>query len=154
MPLTRPWHKLHSILLWLLAAISAIGLANSVYLTITHYSNTLVPCSFSHGCETVLRSQYAVVLGVPVAIYGVIFYLVTFVAAVYFVTNKQYHWWLSIWALAGFCSTLYLIFVQAVILKAFCQYCLVSTFTSSITFIITTVLYYIYKEKPHGHKET
>lgn len=147
MPSTKPWPRINSILLWLLAVIATIGLGDSLYLSITHYTNTLVPCSFSHGCETVLRSSYSEVLGIPVAALGVLFYLVVLIASVFFVTNKKYHWALSVWGLIGFGSTLYLFYIQAFVLHAFCQYCLVSTLTSTLTFIITAMLYYMNKHK-------
>jgi uncharacterized membrane protein len=151
---TKPWPKANNILLWLLAATAAVGLTDAVYLTITHYTNTLVPCSFSHGCEIVLRSQYAEVFGIPVAALGVLFYSVVLIASIFFVTNKQYHWALSVWGLMGFVSTLYLLYIQAFVLHAYCQYCLLSTFSSTLTFIITAVLYYInkHKEKPHDNQ--
>lgn len=147
MPSTKPWPLANSILLWLLAVISAVGLTDAAYLTITHYTNTLVPCSFSKGCETVLRSSYSELFGIPVAALGVVFYLVMLIASVFFVTNKKYHWALSVWGLIGFGSTVYLFYIQAVVLHAFCQYCLLSAATSTLTFIITAVLYYMNKHK-------
>ncbi len=147
MPSTKHWPKQNSSLLWLLAAISAVGLTDALYLTITHYTKALVPCNFSHGCETVLKSQYAEIFGIPVAALGVVFYFTTLVLAIFFANHHRYHWLLSIWGLIGFISTLYLFYIQAFVLHAFCQYCLLSALTSTLTFGITTLLYFINKHK-------
>ncbi len=147
MPSTKPWPKQNSVLLWVLAAIGAVGLTDSLYLTITHYTNALVPCNFSHGCETVLKSQYSEIFGIPVAAFGVVFYFTTLVVSIFFANHRQYHWLLSVWGLIGFLSTLYLFYIQAFVLHAFCQYCLLSTLTSTLTFVITSLLYFINKHK-------
>lgn len=43
----------------LLAAIVAlIGLADSIYLTIKHFTGEQVPCSIVEGCEQVLTSSF------------------------------------------------------------------------------------------------
>ncbi len=147
MPSTKPWPKQNSVLLWALAAISAVGLTDAIYLTITHFTNELVPCNFSHGCETVLKSQYAEIFGIPVAALGVIFYFTTLVISVFFANHHKYHWLLSVWGAVGFISTLYLFYLQAFVLHAFCQYCLLSALTSTLTFGITTLLYFTNKHK-------
>ncbi len=157
MPSTKRWPNHNSALLWLLAAISAVGLTDALYLTITHYTNALVPCNFSHGCEAVLKSQYSEIFSIPVALFGVIFYLVTLVVAIFFANQHRYHWLLSVWGVIGFISTLYLLYIQAFVLHAFCQYCLLSALTSTLTFIITSLLYFMYKHKEgktHGNTET
>lgn len=134
--------KLRSALLILMGLISTVGLIDAMYLTVTHYTQALVPCNFTHGCETVLQSSYSEILGLPIASLGIIFYVVALAAVVYFLQHKTYHWWLSVWGIIGFCSTLYLLYIQAFVLNAFCQYCLLSAATSTLIFILTTVLYW------------
>jgi uncharacterized membrane protein len=83
---TKLWVKAHNpASKWLYIALgltSIAGLVDATYLTITHYTKALVPCSVTHGCETVLRSSYAEVLGVPIAAFGIVFYLVVLVVSV------------------------------------------------------------------------
>lgn len=127
---------------WLIAAIlvSVVGLADATYLTITHYTRALVPCNFTHACEAVLTSKYATVLGVPVAAFGVVFYMVALIMLVHFLRHKTYHWSFLVWTGIGFGSTLYLFYIQAVVLQAFCQYCLLSALTSTLLFGLGLVL--------------
>ncbi|MEM3791607.1 MAG: vitamin K epoxide reductase family protein, partial [Candidatus Micrarchaeaceae archaeon] len=59
-------------------ALSALGLAISAYLAVSHYTSSSVFCP-SGGivdCEKVLNSTYSLLFGVPLAVYGVLFFLV------------------------------------------------------------------------------
>ena len=127
--------------------LSVAGLVDSLFLTVTHYTNALVLCSLTHGCETVLRSSYSEFFGIPIAVFGIIFYLGVLATSIFFVQNKEYHVWFSLWGVIGFMSTLYLLFIQAIILHAFCQYCLLSAATSTLIFTTTSVLYFIHNNK-------
>ena len=55
-------------------ALLGVGIAG--YLTYVHYTGLTPVCAISHGCETVQTSQWADLAGVPVALLGLISYLV------------------------------------------------------------------------------
>lgn len=152
MPSTKHYQQINKVLLVVVLLLSLVGIFDSIYLTITHYTQTLVPCSFTHGCETVLRSSYSEILGIPLAFFGVTFYVTVLAAAIFFLQHKTYHWWLSVWGLVGFLSSMYLLFVMGFVLKTFCQYCLLSTLTSTIIFIATTVMFTVNKMKGNNEK--
>ncbi len=59
-------------------ALSAIGLLTAAYLVIVHYTNVPLACSTSGlvNCNSVLNSTYGYLMGIPVADYGVVFFLV------------------------------------------------------------------------------
>ncbi len=151
MLLTKHSRRISSSLLAVTGLVAVIGLVDSLYLSVTHYTNALVPCSFTHGCETVLRSSYSEIFGIPVAAFGVIFYITVLSASVFFIQHKTYHWWLSVWGVIGFFSTVYLIYIQAFILHAYCQYCLLSALTSTSIAILGGMLYLTNKHK--GEKQ-
>ena len=144
--------KVSNTLLVVIGLTAIVGLIDSFYLTITHYTNALVPCSFTQGCETVLRSSYSEIFGLPVAGFGIVFYLVVLSASIFFIQHKTFHWWLAAWGLVGFTSTLYLFYVQAFALHAFCQYCLLSAFTSTTIFVLTSVLYFMHNKKGESNE--
>ncbi len=62
-------------LLYLLILLASIGIIDATYLTYSYYYNTIVACSIG-GCETVLISNYATIFGIPIALFGLIFYSV------------------------------------------------------------------------------
>lgn len=109
----------------------------SSYLTILHFKDSIPPCTFS-GCEVVLTSKYSEILGVPVALFGAIFYLIATILSTILLTNynKKINLLFVVLAIGGFTSTLYFIFLQIFIIKEFCQYCLATELMSLGIFLI------------------
>jgi uncharacterized membrane protein len=55
-------------------AAAIAGLAIASYLTVVHYTGRMPVCAIAHGCATVQKSSYAELLGVPVAVLGLLGY--------------------------------------------------------------------------------
>ena len=53
-----------------LIVVSLAGIAVAGYLTYIHYEPAALICTTGGGCETVQHSKYAVLVGIPVAIFG------------------------------------------------------------------------------------
>lgn len=143
--------KLNKIPKWLPIAIliiSLIGFADATYLTIEHYQNKIPPCTTS-GCETVLTSQYSEVFGVPVSLFGSVYYLVIAILVIaYLDTKKEIMIRLPmLLSVLGFISSLWFVFVMAFLIKSYCQYCLVSASTSTIIFLISAYSLIKFKEQ-------
>jgi len=126
----------------LLAAIVALGgLVDSVYLTVHHYTAEPVPCSIINGCEQVLTSSYAEMFGIPTAAFGIAAYLLAFLLAILTAFGKN-QMWMPFGVLVSIMTifTGWLIYLQANVIEAFCQFCLLSaatTFTLLIIFLIS-----------------
>jgi len=61
------------------AILVVIGLADAAYLTVTHFTTTVhLACSGSGtiDCEKVTTSPQAYILGIPVAVLGLVFFVV------------------------------------------------------------------------------
>ena len=56
-------------------AVALIGLGIAGYLTVVHYTGGAPVCAIAHGCETVQKSSYASLAGVPVALLGLLLLL-------------------------------------------------------------------------------
>lgn len=126
----------------LLASLLALGgLADAIYLTIHHYTTEPVPCGEAFDCGAVLTSSYAEIGGIPLAFFGAIAYFTAFSLAILAVFGNRLMWrlfGLQVVAMALF--SVYLIYLQAFVLKAFCQFCLISagiTFTLLIIALIS-----------------
>lgn len=122
----------------LLASLFAlIGLFDSIYLTVKHFKNEVVPCSLVEGCEVVLNSAYAEIGGMPIAALGGLAYFTAFSLAILAGFGNQ-----KVWTLFGILvgtmglTTLYLLYLQAFVLGAFCQFCLISAATTFAMVII------------------
>lgn len=69
-----------------------IGLGDSIYLTVHHYTNEQVPCSIITGCEQVLTSEYAEFYGIPTAAFGVLAYFLAFALALLVAFGNRKMW--------------------------------------------------------------
>lgn len=119
------------------ALVALIGLADSVYLTVHHLTAEPVPCSLLSGCEMVLTSQYAELAGVPLAAFGALAYFAAFSLALLRIFGNRAAWFaLGLLSVGMFLFTCWLFYLQAMVIKAFCQFCLLSALTSTILFLI------------------
>ncbi len=126
------------------AVVALLGIADSVYLTVHHYTATPVPCGAGFDCEMVLASAYAEVAGIPLAAFGAAAYFVAFSLALLTAFGDR-----RMWKLFGFQTILmsaisaWLIYVQYFYIHAWCQYCLLSaalTFTLYLIYLISSFL--------------
>ena len=128
------------IIQYLAVVVSLVGLGDSIYLTIHHYTAEPVPCAITGGCEMVLTSPYAEVAGIPLAAFGAAAYFTAFALALLTVYGNSMTWKLFgalTVLMAGFSG--YLIYVQAELIHAFCQFCLLSAGTSITLFVLFLV---------------
>ena len=117
--------------------LALIGLADAAFLTVSHYTKEPVPCSIVEGCETVLTSSYAEFSGIPIAAFGAAAYFVAFSLAILAAYGNRMAWTLfGVQSLVMAAVSAYLIYVQAYVIGAFCQFCLISAATSIGLFII------------------
>ena len=103
------------------AAVALVGLGIATYLTIVHYSGGAPVCAIAHGCETVQRSSYATVAGVPVALAGLFGYVAVLVS----LARDDEDWRLAtaFLSLAGLGFSVWLTWVEVGILHAICIWC-------------------------------
>jgi uncharacterized membrane protein len=122
---------------------TVIGLLVSIYMTIFKITNNESMCIGSHGCSVVNSSRYSEVNGIPVAVIGVVGYLAILAALLleqrpgFFQQNGTLLFFgLS---LTGFLFTLYLIFVEVALIKAYCPFCITSQIVMTLIFIISVI---------------
>ena len=119
------------------AIVSLIGLADAIYLTVEHVTGQSVRCTIVAGCSEVLSSRYAVVAGLPLAAVGAaayfsVFSLATLAAFGYRVAGTL----MTALVLLMFLFSLWLIYLQAFVIHAFCQFCLLS---AAVTTALTVI---------------
>lgn len=117
-----------------------VGLTDALYLTWHHYTAEEVPCGLTGGCEMVLTSPYATFHDIPIAIFGATAYLVALVFALIAAYGRPWAWWLyGLQTLLMASFSVWLIYVQANYIHAFCQFCLLSAGTSFTLLLIFLV---------------
>lgn len=129
------------------AIVALLGLADSIYLTVHHYTAEPVPCSILEGCETVLTSSYAEIGGVPLAALGAVAYFAAFSLALLAAFGDRRMWKLyGVQATIMACVSGFLVYIQGAVIGAFCQFCLLSAVTSLTLFVLFVVSLFIKPE--------
>jgi uncharacterized membrane protein len=122
------------------ALLSLVGLADALYLTIEHVMGQSVRCTILAGCSAVLSSPYAVVAGIPLAAVGAAAYFTVFSLAI--LTIFGYHWaakLMQVMVFTMFGLSLWLIYLQAFVIREFCQYCLLSAAITTALLVVVII---------------
>ena len=120
-----------------LVALAFIGMTDSSYVALHHSQGFLIPCGFAGGCDQVLNSPYAQFLGIPIAWFGLLFYLTVAAAGLYAFFGYPKLLRISLVAATGaFPITLYLLYLQAFVIKPYCDYCLLSAALVILIFVL------------------
>ncbi|MBU0576268.1 vitamin K epoxide reductase family protein [Patescibacteria group bacterium] len=137
----------------LLVILPFIGLFDAGYVTYEVFSGRVPVCRPPFQCATVLENQWAYIAGLPLSFYGFIFYAIVFSLAVMnFLEIKQkrikdVRGTLRKLATFGFLFAIYVLFLMAFVIKAWCLWCLISAIILTIFFITSRSLT-IAKESP------
>jgi uncharacterized membrane protein len=119
--------------------ISVLGLADAAYLTAEHFTQNAYagcPANATFNCARVTTSAQSHVLGIPVAVLGLAFFV--FMVAV----NSPWGWsarWPAVhWArvasvIAGMVFVIYLIYAELILIGSVCLYC---TGVHILTFVL------------------
>jgi uncharacterized membrane protein len=122
------------------ALLSLVGLADALYLTIEHITGQSVRCTIVSGCSEVLSSPYAVVAGVPLAAIGAAAYFTVFSLAILTLFGYPKAGTLLIALLIlMFGVSLWLIYLQAFVIREFCQYCLLSALITTALLVVVVI---------------
>ena len=137
------------ILTWIALLLSLAGIILASYLTWVHYNPPLpgeevFGCYAGSSCGAVNSSEYAVFLGIPVAIIGTLGYLIIFIMSILIIwKNKQnLVFWIFLISLIGFLFQSYLTYISGTIIRAYCSLCLTS---EAIIFLILLCSFFLAK---------
>ena len=138
----KPTPQISKWIFVLILATSFIGFLDSAYLTVEHYNKGILPCYIFEGCDQVTTSKYSTVANIPISLFGAIYYLAIFAAAILFLDTKYAPilYILILLPVAGFLLSLWFVYLQLFVIKAICLYCMVSAVTSTSLFIMSLIL--------------
>ncbi len=146
---TMPW--IHRKSRFIIAAIASVGMVITAYLTVTKFTGSTAVCP-TEGCNKVLESPYAVVFGLPLALFGFLAYSSMVGAAISpWLVNKEtskafrvnLENWTWLFMFAGGTSMMifsaYLMYISNVVIRAECLYCIGSAFCALALFVLTVI---------------
>ena len=108
---------------YVIAVFALAGAIVSALALQVHYSTTTSPCSINEkwDCGIVNHSSYAVIEGVPVALIGIVGYLL-----ILWLGMAQQRLAVLIASLSGLAFSLYLTHIEGDVLGVWCLYCVIS----------------------------
>lgn len=125
--------------------LSLLGIADATYLTVAHYTQTITlacPTTSFINCAKVTSSSYAEILGVPVALIGLIFFVLLTIIQLPIFWNNDYLWLKNprlIFSGLGLIGVFWFIYVELDKLHAICLFC---TYVHILTFLsFVTILF-------------
>jgi uncharacterized membrane protein len=116
--------------------IAVIGLGIATYLTVVHYAGGAPVCAIAHGCETVQKSDYAKLAGIPVALLGVIGYIGILGSLIRDDENARMT--AAFLSIVGFGFSAWLTFVEINKIDAICIWCVGSAICMTFLAALTT----------------
>lgn len=126
----------------LLTILAFVGLLDSWYIFYKKQKNEKLVCFVGQDCNEVVNSKYSHIYGVPNEVLGIIFYLSALgLVGLVALGITEFHE-ISLMAvihLTAFFALLLSIFltaIQAFVLKAWCEYCLVAMFANFGIFVL------------------
>ncbi len=146
---SQPW--IHRKSRFIIASIAALGAVITAYLTAVKLAGGVAACPVT-GCDKVLESPYAVVLGLPLALFGFLAYSGMGAMAVgpWLInpeSNKglrsqaEEKTWLLMFVGAASMTIFsgYLIYLMIAVIKSFCFYCVGSAICSLALLILVLI---------------
>lgn len=132
-----------------LAIVSILGIVNAGYLSLMALSGEAPNCNFIQGCDLVAASPHSKVLGIPLAIFGVFFYTVALGMVGWAFISRTRAALVLLFATAtlGFILSLYFLYLQAFVIRAYCEYCLFSLFDATVLFILSGFLLWVFSKR-------
>ena len=104
------------------ALVALAGAAVAGYLTYVHYQPDALICTSGGGCETVQDSSYAELVGIPVALLGLLAFLAVLALVAW--DSELARTLAAAIALTGVGFAFYLLVLQAFVIDAWCVWCL------------------------------
>jgi uncharacterized membrane protein len=127
-----------------IAALALVGLFVATYLAL-YKIGVIGQLSCGIGsCETVNTSKWAMLLGQPVAFWGVAFYVAMFVVAVLSTTeqferDRRIAVALAVMSGWGVLFSGWLTYLELYVIHAICMYCVISALVVAVLFVLSVM---------------
>ena len=124
---------------WLIAGF--LGFLDAAYLSIEHFRNATPHCFLIQGCDIVTTSRYSAFWGIPVALLGALYYCAIIILSYAYLDSEspRIHKIIIPFSFAGFFASLYFVYLQFFVIRAWCIYCIGSALSSTALFVVSLI---------------
>jgi len=130
--------------IWAIPILDLVGLVIATYLAYVEITHVEALCGPIGECNIVQTSSYALMLGIPVAVLGVLYYLA--IGALWVGQRHLVGRWANLSALGllggtlfGAIFSIYLTCLELFVVRAICSWCLGSAVTTTILMLLVVV---------------
>lgn len=130
---------------YIILIFACIGIIDTVYLIYHKLAGTEVACWFfpPEWCYKVQHSTYSKTFGIPNSVAG--FGMYTIILILLWLLSNSIITLLPLLGIItfGFLFSMYFVYVQAFILRAFCTWCVVSAINFTVMFLAVVIIYFV-----------
>ncbi len=121
----------------ILYVFGVIGVVDTLYLIYHKVRGTDVACVFfpKEWCYKVQHSPQSKTFGIPNSYLGFLMYILILAMTYMFTTGSLVFWPIQAIVTFGFLFSMYFIYIQGFVLKAFCTWCVVSAINFTVMMI-------------------
>lgn len=121
----------------LLLILVLAGLTSAAILSLSHLLNLPIPCGTSHGCATVASHPSSLLLGIPIAYFGVAVYLTLLVLLHRAPSSSKAR--LAVLVISGVGTAIsgYLLYYSKTVIQATCPWCVASGVAMTLIFLLS-----------------
>ncbi|HEX7245170.1 MAG TPA: vitamin K epoxide reductase family protein [Solirubrobacterales bacterium] len=117
--------------------LATFGIGVATYIAIADSGGGSPVCvAGGHGCQTVAESSYSHVLGINVAVFGIVGYALLLLCA--FLRGDGARMGGFLISLGGFGYSVYLTYLEVFKIEAICQWCVASAVLMTLLFVTNT----------------
>jgi len=140
-------------MLYAVVTLSLIGIIFSSYLFYLHYDLRAQPFCPVDGCDKVLESEYAEILGIPVALMGLIGFILVFALGLLrliYPANKteKFADYIFLVSVIGTAFGIYLTYLELFVINAICIYCVLCFILMICILILTAIFLFEVRKEP------
>jgi len=119
--------------------LSLLGLIVTAFLAFEYIQTGPIVCPITGaGCELVRKSSYSKILGIDLPYFGILFYIAVATITIWLIqkSDKLVSGLRLLVSIIGFAFGVYLTFLEAFVIHAWCIWCLTSFIISGFIFLI------------------
>jgi uncharacterized membrane protein len=132
-----------------IAFIGVLGICVATYILISDSTSGAPAClAGGTGCETVAKSSYSHILGINVAVFGILGWILILATVLF--GNDPARLGGFLFTLGGFGFSIYLTYLEIWKIEAICQWCVTNAVLMTICFLLNVARLLAYVGTPDG----
>lgn len=142
-------------MLYAIITLSLMGIILSSYLLYIHYDVRSQPICPVEGCDKVLESEYAEILGIPVALVGLVGFVLVFALSLFrlvYPTNgtEKIADFIFLVSIMGTAFGIYLTYLELFVIHAICIYCALCFILMIFILILAAIFSFEVRREPQS----